>query len=1159
MGGPSKPAKSGTSTNGRLLPKLNTSVVCDFKNFVQRHNKTLNNIGGFQNIQDIHKEWFADKESWEDLKGTKWFEINKSFDVDTTKQDWMSELLDKMLEYYSEDDKKEYRKEDRKKYELAEKIMVGLEACDKEFNKIVDKKIFEENKTDKEIKINDFDGYHNKLKEHLTRLEKISIDLSKLNAKLSNNPNIKEKTLKELKICYKEMMKHVENMKIYTTDTVGKEARAKVNGGKATFVKNIEFITSEYLIPFFKEELKYKNIISGVVNENIEENDKKIRVEDVNNYTIVDKQIDWEARRIYDEICNVIAKLPTEYLDSRDMDRSILEKFNELIKKCNKVADKLYLKRIQHPPSDLDNDDKEGKVLYKFRFYLNSLQNFIYRGLHSEVPSNVKELCNNFNKNCSLYTKASQNKDRKSIVEAIKELISGSESKLEICLEEMNGALEKLEKKPFKKIKNEKKLAEKIYKKFCETVKSFNFFCDDLGSVNIDKLGDDKIVAFYKSIMKGKGQKIPSDNNIDQKNAKEYLERIIDAKNNVKEFPVSKINNNDILRLISSLKDFGEYVYNDFLAEIDKDFNTDFDINKKQIGNISDAYREGDEKYLESNFDIAFKGINLSIKVLSDAIDKLLGSHKLNEKAHKPNEYMEKISGAIFDKYDEFTQRREDFVNDTSPEKLREYNTTVLGEKYSTEWDESPTKLKPPPDNYDPFRLMLDVLGFIMRYKKGLNANSIRDSRADFERRYYSAESFKDASEVVNEVYKKAVEDLKELMFAQDQLEKVSSGEMSILPIKDLVEGLKNKFKELTKKYADVYIDHVSFFSGKNGNAVLDVNKIHGEMEKTNNASELLQSAQSYILSVIAPLGEKTFEKFVKRSSEIMKNFGRAPTEIVKSDCLTQMYELAVRAVRHLENAIVKEEEAKKYKGVLGKGKKLLKKGKKLFSKKEENKQGTIDADKIEKCFQNVGNYFVKGKKFTRKEMKNKLKDMKKICPKWYETLEVYLKDNYFKLFSDDGNMPKNEDNERKISIAVLLASLCGLPNTDCVISACEGLKEGGLRGNFKDRKYLEDAVQIRKGIKNAAVVSEGNMDRVCSYMTSLGFQKFEKLVNDTQQMKIVMNVFVGLSNKDSNSSKQWKTAKQSTTKNELVSIEQHRENKNETISIDGEEYDVTF
>ena len=116
--------------------------------------------------------------------------------------------------------------------------------------------------------------------------------------------------------------------------------------------------------------------------------------------------------------------------------------------------------------------------------------------------------------------------------------------------------------------------------------------------------------------------------------------------------------------------------------------------------------------------------------------------------------------------------------------------------------------------------------------------------------------------------------------------------------------------------------------------------------------------------------------------------------------------------------------------------------------------------------------------------------------------------------------MPKNEDDKRKISIAVLLASLCGLPNTDYVISACDGLKKGGLRGDLRGRGSLSDAVQIRKGIKNAAVVSEGNMDRVHSYMTSLGFQKFKNLVNDTKNMKTVISEFVGLSNKDSNSSK---------------------------------------
>ena len=332
-----------------------------------------------------------------------------------------------------------------------------------------------------------------------------------------------------------------------------------------------------------------------------------------------------------------------------------------------------------------------------------------------------------------------------------------------------------------------------------------------------------------------------------------------------------------------------------------------------------------------------------------------------------------------------------------------------------------------------------------------------------------------------------------------------------------VLSDLKLKFTVLNNKYVKLVDNHEDFFKEKNKNDEIKTFKVGDHyriMQGTADREQFLYSESGYVIAVVKCLGSKTEDRYREKCTSILNDFQKPEAD--QNECLIRMYELAVRAVRHLKNKIVKEELAKKKKGFSGKIKGLLpfKKKKKNEITKEGN-ETSINAQEIEKCFEKVGIYFVKSKKFTRKDMKSKLKDVKKILGKgnkWYKNLEVCLNKINAAMLEEsfDLEVKLSEDDKRKASIAILLASLYELGDNEYIIGACDGLKKGGLRGTFDNdsRKYFGNAAKIRKGIKNAAVIGGSDLSRVKNYMNSSACKdELEGLIR-LQSVKQCIEVF---------------------------------------------------
>ncbi|MGN1043932.1 MAG: leucine-rich repeat protein, partial [Acutalibacteraceae bacterium] len=369
----------------------------------------------------------------------------------------------------------------------------------------------------------------------------------------------------------------------------------------------------------------------------------------------------------------------------------------------------------------------------------------------------------------------------------------------------------------------------------------------------------------------------------------------------------------------------------------------------------------------------------------------------------------------------------------------------------------------------------------------------------------------------------------------------------------EVMEELKGKFQTLNGQYDKLVKKYESFFDRHLSKGTEDssgVKKSYDMVQKASEVKEFLGALRTYISNISIPLGKARTSKFFDNAAAITDS-----TKIDENEKMTQMYELAARAVFRLEKNIAKqkkrerEEKELENKNKLGKaiykakkvgrkaGKKLdkflgtdhvfhSKKNKDAETTESANTQGTAEQAKqakqaklVKKCFKNAANYIVKFKlgSFKRKELNkafNGLTDHE--FSSWKDTLK-----QYFESTTQIDKVALDEDKKKgykKASVAVLLASLCGLPNTDCVISACEGLKEGGLRGNFKGRDYLNDAVQIRKDIKTKAIAGT---EAVGTYLSSTARGKLESLINNNNntEFKNVIEAFSSAKTKVSENS----------------------------------------
>lgn len=316
-------------------------------------------------------------------------------------------------------------------------------------------------------------------------------------------------------------------------------------------------------------------------------------------------------------------------------------------------------------------------------------------------------------------------------------------------------------------------------------------------------------------------------------------------------------------------------------------------------------------------------------------------------------------------------------------------------------------------------------------------------------------------------------------------------------------EFLKESTKSLIKKYNSIFEENKELWNKNYENP----------LKKHDVDSKLVETLKYLIAGATAPLSEKSKIKYATKVQKIMNGFDSLDNK-QKQECTTQLYELAVRAVNHLYNVVKKSKSGKLSKFTHKAGKivrklgKVLDKGhvsssdkseklssieqkelpigglKKCFDETESKKLGKASSNdqtpeerlqikKLGKCFKEAGRYIVKFK-FRGFKKKNLINIFKKWSGDsslggWYDLLESILNNNttLSKIAIDDD---VNKE-YKKGSVAVLLASLCGLPNNKYVVSACDGLKEGGLKGNFKeDREYLNQAIAIYKKVKTKAL-----------------------------------------------------------------------------------------
>lgn len=347
----------------------------------------------------------------------------------------------------------------------------------------------------------------------------------------------------------------------------------------------------------------------------------------------------------------------------------------------------------------------------------------------------------------------------------------------------------------------------------------------------------------------------------------------------------------------------------------------------------------------------------------------------------------------------------------------------------------------------------------------------------------------------------------------QDEQETYSSVDKVTQTISDLkgkTEGLLNEYEKIYEGNSDLW-DGLKecVFSGN----------LRQSLDSAKDVKALETVLQDLILKgVLAPLSSSK-EKFEQRCKNVQCKYEEgdisAATNKAKIDSMTQMYGLAERAVNHLKNVVKKQEKLQKKTGTLGKkiaykfkklgravGKKADKavdfvaeklpggeKGKKhhLFHDSKESKLKKkyggdkvklnkkleeLGAKKLGKCFKAVAQYIVEDDSvsFKRATALSSFKPVSSVegLKDWYERLAGML--NGTVTLSPISLKGDNEKEYKKATVAVLLASICGLPSSLYVIAACDGLKNGGLKGKFKNRKYLMNAIEIHKILKNAAV-----------------------------------------------------------------------------------------
>ena len=375
--------------------------------------------------------------------------------------------------------------------------------------------------------------------------------------------------------------------------------------------------------------------------------------------------------------------------------------------------------------------------------------------------------------------------------------------------------------------------------------------------------------------------------------------------------------------------------------------------------------------------------------------------------------------------------------------------------------------------------------------------------------------------------------------------------------ITNTLNALKTKTNGLLTEYNKIYMERTDLW-GNLADALLPEN-VRFDLNKASTVKEFVQVLENLILKgVLKPkILEKSNEKFRDKLAAVKNanaGWDTDATDVAanksKIDCMTQMYELAAKAVNHLKNVVAKlgkqeaklkhEKEELNKKGVIGKAGYKLKKfgravGKKVdktlgtdhvfHSKKEKGEESGITTDtdaaaikNLGKCFKKAAEYIVKLKltssfkratvlsSFSTVSSDGKLRD-------WHTKLCDILKGNtVLSPISLDGD---DEKEYKKATVAVLLASICGLPSSSYVVAACDNLKNGGLKGKFEGRKYLNDAIAIRKELKKVAVANPDDDGSGLENRLNTKKSEFESLIKNYASFKSkVLDGFIDLRKK---------------------------------------------
>ena len=176
----------------------------------------------------------------------------------------------------------------------------------------------------------------------------------------------------------------------------------------------------------------------------------------------------------------------------------------------------------------------------------------------------------------------------------------------------------------------------------------------------------------------------------------------------------------------------------------------------------------------------------------------------------------------------------------------------------------------------------------------------------------------------------------------------------------------------------------------------------------------------------------------------------------------------------------------------------------------------------FESTFQKVGKYFVtdtaSGKKsFSRQDLKNEIgQDVKKICPKWYDALESFLKDSstvekvkLSRSLGDDiaDEKEKAAEIKKAKSLAILLISLHGLcddQGTCYAGAAIDGLTQsGGFTSSLQSKVGVELYMRVAANILNTS----GDIDKSTGKLKGNSMGKIKTII-DSSSVKLVSMPF---------------------------------------------------